>query len=268
VRARFLSECGWGSERSLLEALERRDRLLQQALAAGRHVALWFEHDLFDQLQLLQALALAADSPGELELIQADDFLGPLAPDGLEALWPSRRPVTADMLELARDAWDAFSAPDPTALPPLLARDTAALPFLAAAVRRSLEELPDATSGLSRMERQLLEPLRAGPSRAVELFVANQAQEEAAFAGDAWVWKRLAELVPLVEPLPAPPPLGDPRAFAAARVVLTPLGEDVLARNVDRVEATGLDRWLGGTHLGVGTDWRWDAESRALRTRP
>jgi DNA-binding transcriptional MerR regulator len=268
VRARFLSECGWGSERSLLEALERRDRLLQQALAAGRHVALWFEHDLFDQLQLLQALALAADSPGELELIQADDFLGPLAPDGLEALWPSRRPVTADMLELARDAWDAFSAPDPTALPPLLARDTAALPFLAAAVRRSLEELPDATSGLSRMERQLLEPLRAGPSRAVELFVANQAQEEAAFAGDAWVWKRLAELVPLVEPLPAPPPLGDPRAFAAARVVLTPLGEDVLAGKVDRVGATGIDRWLGGTHLGVGTDWRWDVESRALRSRP
>ena len=35
VRARFLSECGWGSERSLLESLERRDRLFEQALEGG-----------------------------------------------------------------------------------------------------------------------------------------------------------------------------------------------------------------------------------------
>ena len=34
VRARFLSECGWGSERSLLESFERRDRLFEQALEA------------------------------------------------------------------------------------------------------------------------------------------------------------------------------------------------------------------------------------------
>ena len=89
VRARFLSECGWGSERSLLESFERRDRLFEQALEGGTDVVLWFEHDLYDQLQLLQALALAGDS--RLELIQADADLGPLPPDGLEALWPQRR---------------------------------------------------------------------------------------------------------------------------------------------------------------------------------
>ena len=89
VRARFLSECGWGSERSLLESLERRDRLFERALEGGTDVVLWFEHDLYDQLQLLQALTLAGDS--RLELIQADADLGPLPPDGLEALWPRRR---------------------------------------------------------------------------------------------------------------------------------------------------------------------------------
>jgi len=89
VRARFLSECGWGSERSLLESFERRDRLFEQALEGGTEVVLWFENDLYDQLQLVQALALAGDAP--LLLIQADSDLGPLQPDELEALWPARR---------------------------------------------------------------------------------------------------------------------------------------------------------------------------------
>src|SRR4029450_5909705 len=137
VRARFLSECGWGSERSLLESFERRDRLFRHALEVQTHVVLWFEHDLYDQLQLLQVLAAADET---VELIQAADHLGPLRADELEALWPERRAVTAATLELARDAWDAFRAPDPTALAALLERDTSALPFLAAAVRRLLEE--------------------------------------------------------------------------------------------------------------------------------
>ena len=140
VRARFLSECGWGSERSLLESFERRDRLFEHALEADTSVVLWFENDLYDQLQLLQALTLAGDSP--LELIQADSDLGPLQPEELEALWPLRRPVTLHTRALAREAWDAFRASDPAGLAALLERDTSALPHLDGALRRLLEELP------------------------------------------------------------------------------------------------------------------------------
>jgi DNA-binding transcriptional MerR regulator len=276
IRARFLSECGWGSERSLLESFERRDRLFEHALALGRHVVLWFEHDLYDQLQLLQILALAGggspNGAGRLELIQAGEFLGPLAPAQLESLWPDRRAVTGEVLELAGEAWEAFRAPEPTTLQSLLERDTSALPFLAPAVRRLLEELPDLESGLSRTERQLLEPLRDGPRNPPEIFLESQEHEEAPFAGDAWVWKRLADLGPLVateggEELPTPPPLGDPRAFAATRVALTELGTEVLAGNADRVEAAGIEGWLGGTQLGAKADWRWDPAAGAVRRR-
>jgi len=260
VRARFLSDCGWGSERSLLESFERRDRLFEAALEGGTDVVLWFEHDLYDQLQLVQALTLAGDS--RLELIQADADLGPLPPDGLEALWPQRRPVTLHTRALAREAWDAFRAPEPTDLVELVGRDTPALPHLGSALLRLLEELPDSRTGLSRTERQLLEPLLDGPQRPLQLFVASQAREEAAFLGDAWAWKRLAELVPLVEELPAPPPLGDPREFLSEQVTLTPLGRKVLAGKTDRVEEAPIDRWLGGTH--VDGSWRWDAATRRL----
>jgi DNA-binding transcriptional MerR regulator len=254
TRARFLSACGWGSERSLLDAFERRDRLYEHALDASTQVVLWFEQDVYDQLQLLQVLARAHDG---VELIQADDHLGPLSADELEALWPRRVAVTAEMLDLAREAWAAFRAPDPTALAELLEGDSSALPHLGPALRRLLEELPDATNGLSRTERQLLEPLIEGPRRPFELFLANQEREEAAFLGDAWAWKRLTELVPLVEELPPPPPLGDPHVWTAVQVTLTARGRDVLAGKADRVDAAPPDRWLGGTH--VDGSWRWDA---------
>jgi hypothetical protein len=40
----------------------------------------------------------------------------------------------------------------------------------------------------------------------------------------------------------------------------------VLEGLADRVELTGLDRWLGGVHLTAGRIWRWDAAEERLRS--
>jgi DNA-binding transcriptional MerR regulator len=267
LRAAFLSDCGWGAARGIRDSLERRDRHLADALAAGREVALWFEHDLYDQLQLVQVLAQAGEG-ARLELVQSGSHLGELEADELAALWPSRRTVTDEQLALAGRAWDALRAPEPSAVEALLTDELSALPYLAPALRRLLEELPAARDGLSRSERQLLEPLLDGARTAAELFLASAAREEAVFDGDAWAWHRLALLGagerPLVERAgggrpPAPPPLGDGRTFANARLVLTEDGRSVLAGRADRVELLGIDRWLGGTHLRTGHVPRWDA---------
>src|SRR5205809_1432781 len=124
VRAAFLSECGWGSRRAILSSLERRDRQLVEALRDGRHVVLWFEHDLYDQLQLLDALALARETGGSPELVVVGSFpgkpsfhgLGELTADELETLWPGRRATTPEALEEAAAAWAAFRASSPEAL--------------------------------------------------------------------------------------------------------------------------------------------------------
>jgi DNA-binding transcriptional MerR regulator len=275
TRARFLAECGWGSRQALLSAFERRDRQLLEALRDGVQVVLWFEHDLFDQLQLLDVLALARAEEAAPELIVVGSFpgkpsfhgLGELTGDELETLWPAREPATGATLEAAAEAWAAFQAPEPTALAECAIRDIAQLPFLAPALRRLLEELPAPGDGLSGTERRALQAVAAGAVTPPAAFVAAQRLEEAPFLGDAWFYRSLSGLghgeARLLETddgasLPAAPPLSDGRQFAGLRLRLTETGEAVLRGETDRIEQLGIDRWVGGTHVAQDNVWRWD----------
>src|SRR3954454_13887293 len=218
LRARFLAECGWGEERAILGELERRDL----ALAEARHVVLWFEHDLFDQLQLLQILSQVKNGQ-RVELVQADEYLGPLDVAAIEQLWETRREASIEMFALAREAWRAVCDGE---IETVLRRDTGALPYLEAALRRLGEE----RRPLSRTKHQLLAALAEGPKRPPDLFVANQQAEDPIFLGDTWCFRQLHELAleGLVTELPAPPPRGDHAAFAATPVELTSAGRAVL----------------------------------------
>jgi hypothetical protein len=225
---RFSPSTAGGNATAIAEEIRRRDGLLARAVADGHTVVLWFEHDLFDQLQLLQVLASVRDTSESVELVPASDFLGPLPPAELEALWTTRRPVTRETIELGRSAWEAVCSGE---LEPFLDRDTSAHPHLAPALRRLLEE----RQPRPRTDRQLLEALRDGPATPIELFLANQEREEAAFLGDAWCFLHLYELTErgLVEPvergsLPLPPPRGDREAFTTRRLRLTPKGRELV----------------------------------------
>jgi hypothetical protein len=281
ARADFLADAGWGRPQVLLSSLERRDAQLLAALRDGVPVVLWFEHDLFDQLQLLDVLTLARAEAVAPELIVIGSFpgrpsfagLGELSAGELETLWPSRRPAEAAALEAAAGAWSAFQAPEPTALREWANRETPELPFLAPALRRLLEELPAPKSGLSRTERHALETISAGARTPPTSFVASQRLEDAPFLGDTWFFRTLAALGQgeerLVEtaegaPLPSAPPLGHGPVFARLQLRLTDLGERVLRGEADRVELVGIERWLGGTHLTPDNTWRWDAANARL----
>jgi hypothetical protein len=284
LRAAFLSRHGWGSPESIRARLKRRDATLREALERGRPVVVWLEHDLFDQLQLLQILALVAgqelDAPAVELLVVGEmpgrpDFhgLGELSATELEALWPARVPLTAEVLETGRAGWAALCEPDPRSLEAFAAAARPGLPYLRPALERLLEELPDTSSGLSRTERQLLEAVAAGAGTPVDALLECGRREEAPFAGDTWVWLRLRELGAgpgrLLEqtagdPLPPAPPLGDAATFTAARLRVTDAGRSVLAGERDRVELLGIDRWLGGTHLLPDTVWRWDPRRRVV----
>jgi hypothetical protein len=281
TRARFLSDCGWGREQALLSSFERRDRHLLEALRDHLQVVLWFEHDLYDQLQLLDVLALAHTEGAAPELIVVGSFpgrpsfagLGELTASELETLWPSRSRATPAAREAAAGAWAALQASEPTGLAEWATRDTTELPFLAPALRRLLEELPAPADGLSGTERRALHAVAAGAHSPPAAFVAAQRLEEAPFLGDAWFYRTLSALgqgaTRLLEtddgrPLPPPPPLSDSPQFARLRLRVTVNGEQTLRGAADRVELLDLDRWVGGTHVTPDSAWRWDATALKL----
>lgn len=258
VRAHFLARCGWADHRAVLRELALRDQRLDRAIRAGEEIVLWFEHDLYDQLQLVQILERLAfewASP-RVSAVLPGDYLGVMSAVDVVAHFAAAREIGRREIELATRAWRAFRSEDPRAIEQLLEGDTSALPDLAAALARHLEQFPDTSSGISRSERQALEVLADGPLPFDELFTAAQRAERALFLGDA-----VFELY--LEELAAPPrPLVE---RAGETWLLTAFGRAVLAGEADRVRERGMDRWLGGVRLlAPRRVWRYDPATRRL----
>jgi hypothetical protein len=272
VRARFLADHGWTTFDAAERALAERDTALAGSVDEDE-VVLWFEPDLYDQLQLLQILdwfAGQASAPARVTLIAPREYLGPMPPGRLASLFPARSPVTPAELDLARRAWAAFRSPHPTAVQEFLAGDLSALPFLAAALRRHLEEFPSARNGLSRSESQALEVLADGDRAVGDAFrLAHHEREDPVFLGDvvfASYLARLRGLVTFDDGTPVTPPAPDDRAYWRRRLHLTDLGRSVLAGDRDWLALGAPERWLGGVQLGGGRDtWRWDSARGELR---
>jgi len=261
IRGLFLDSEGPG-ETSAMAELERRDRALER-FAQHEEVVLWFEHDLYDQLQLIQILdrlrqraVLEPASATRLSLICIDQYLGQLTGPQLAALWPERRPVTPGELDQAAAAWQAFRSPDPMDIERLLRRDTSALPFLAAAMGRHLQQFPSVENGLGRTERQILELVRAGTRSFDGLFAADQRLEETIFMGDGFYRRYLCGLTECRHPL---------LRIEDGDYQLTETGDEMLEGRTDHVHRNGVNRWLGGVHLnGREVLWRWDQRARRL----
>ncbi len=271
VRARFLAAYYGGGVDVLIAAFRARDRTLISHDAD--EVLLWFEHDLYDQLQLIQVLDHFAEKPHpNLRMACRDAFIAQTAAPDLKRHFAAREPVTQDQLRCAREAWAAFRAPAPLVLQSFIARGAVALPYLQQALLRFCEEYPSRREGLARSERQILEILRHGEARPGALFKQAQDLEAAAYLGDATFWKYVERLangpLPLVaargRPHFRPPVSGITGPFLSQTLYLTDAGTSVLAGKVDWASAGTIDRWMGGVHLTPRNLWRWDAQERAF----
>ncbi len=257
IRARFVAKSHGLKPAAVMRQFAARDRALEQC---ERHeeVALWFEHDLYDQLQLIQILDWFAGTGPEttrLTLIQTDEYLGPMPAERLAKLFPARKRATRPQLEAAQKAWRAFRAAEPSGIARMAGSGVRALPYLGDALVRHLEQFPSVENGLSRSERQVLEILSSGPRRFAPLFAASQRREERIFLGDSSFAAYLTALSRCRAPL-----IVQRREMWA----LTETGAQVLAGERDHVELNGIDRWLGGVHLRQRAAWRWNGEKRTV----
>lgn len=283
VRASYLASIGDGNYSELAQEFVARDSLLER-FSEFERLVLWFEWDLYDQLQLIQILdviahrlaAMENQSP-PIEIVSLGGYLGTLPVARFPTLYEERSTVTPDMLALGQAAWRAFTSPDPSDVVVFLETATDALPFLEGALWRHLEELPSMRNGLSRAEEQLLEAIANGKSSFGDAFRYAAEREERIYCGDSSAALYLQRLSRGPEPLvvypsgsrvQAPKTESESNAFRDAEFVLTDSGREVLAGKGDWIRLGGSDRWLGGVHLdGSKARWRWDqTERRVIET--
>ena len=244
--ARLGGESGYAALRA---AFATRDATLA-SFRDHDEVVLWFEHDLYDQLQLLQLLDYFSRQDlgtTTLTMIQIGSHpevtpfhgLGQLTGEQLLALLPSRKAVTARQLEIGREGWAAFTSPEPSALTLLARRNETEMPFLQAALSRFIEEYPSERDALSRSERQLLTAATAGAKTKRDLYLATQTMEPWPW-GDMSVYVRIDGLAD--GPRPALERHGD-------TFEVTDFGRRLLAADPLAVRARAVDTWLGGVHV-------------------
>jgi hypothetical protein len=236
-------------------------------------VVLWFEHDSYDQLILAFLLkTLGKRGLPDLELVCADGApgvdrfagLGQLAPEVIRLLWDRRQPVTAEHAALGVRVWSALTCASPEPLFAIASAGTPALPAMAGAILRHLQELPSTASGLSLTEQLALDLLAEhGPMTAQRLFARlNREREPLPFLGDAMFWPVLAGMADGRRPLIEAPPDGADHhnGWPGRRINLTAHGALVRQGSADWQVDAPAPRWVGGVEIAPGEPgWRWDA---------
>jgi len=282
VRAAYLSAPG----HSAGDEFRARDATLEQSLDYEA-VVLWFEHDLLDQLQILQVLdwfaAPERAHPG-LQMICIGAFegmprfrgLGELSPRQLATLWPDRQLVSAAALASARDGWAAFRSKDPRAIELYLPNADVVTPFMRPSLHRHFQEFPDSATGLMRSEKHVLDVVAAGEARPGAAFGQVMDQERWLFGGDLRFFQHVADLTNGEKPLLACAP--DPKfqvpywdkidreTFLAQRLSLSSVGKAVLAGTATAFDSLHRDIHLGGVHVRSGAPmWTWNRQREALQ---
>lgn len=258
----------------VLRGFVERDRRLLQARPDA--YVLWFEADLYDQLQLIQVLATLRESavePERVHLICIGEHLdiahfgglGELAPDQLAALYPLRERLDAETLDLAAAAWSTFRSADPASLTTTSRWTSRRLRFLGESFARLAEEYPWRADGLSLTQRRILAAVAPKSLGLRAIFRRLWLKERRPYLGDLSCYSSIRDLALASHPLlryeerdPDDPP-------DVGRVALTKTGRRVLAGELDHVALNRPDRWVGGVHLHPGgADWRYDDRLEVL----
>jgi hypothetical protein len=278
VRAEFLAGEDPADREELLRWLEHRDR----TLAEGRDgdYLLWFEADLYDQLQLAQILATLGElgvPPDRITLVCIGEYpgvahfggLGELDPEQLRGLLATAAVrLGPAAMELAGRAWAALRADHPGGLGAVAATASPELRFLGEAFDRLSREYPSTRDGLSLTERRILAATADGARTVGEVFARIGAREARPYLGDLFCFRIVAGLARAPTPLLAAEP-STGAVGAGTRVRLTAAGLRVLGGDADHMAQGGVDRWIGGVHLaGPDSPWRWDEGTESIVTLP
>jgi len=264
VRTDFIVGQEWGTKEDVKQHFDHLIKTVDK-LHNYKSIELWFEHDLYDQLHILQILDLLADKNiEEVSLICTDNYLGEQSPTSLAKLYHYHQKITSGHYELAKKAWSAFRRDNPLALQALLNEDTSILPFLHSAIERLLQEYPSCDNGLPRSMQRAFEFIAQGVDKPWKVFEAYQRSETARFMGDSSFWAMLESYINTPNALlkSSTKQKLSPPFDKEEKLTLTPLGVEVMNAQKNWWDLGKIDRYIGGVHINKRNSWCYDRKSR------
>ncbi|CEK10512.1 DUF1835 domain-containing protein [Legionella hackeliae] len=272
-RSEYLASQGYESYETIYSSFQDLQTQLTH-LPNFEEVILWFEHDTYDQLQLVQILSYLYQKKlnTRLSLICINHYpgidpflgLGQLDEQQIKALFPCRQKVTDIQLKLAHQIWLAFTASEPSELLRLTKGDLTALPFLKNALLRYFREFPSNHNGLTWTEQYILDSTIAGTNNIVELFRQLPITEDEYFLGmgDVTFKQIVTSLAEAENPLIRIKERID--EIEDSELELTKLGERVAQGEEDWIKINGIDEWRGGVHLTLENVWRYSLATHEI----
>lgn len=223
-------------------------------------IYLWFEHDLFCQINLVFLLAkLAQRSLGatKIKQVSVDSFpgepffkgIGQLNGAQLATLYLQAEELTQHELDLALKVWQAYAGPEPLEIQKLLDADFGRLRFLKTALILHLQRFPFTENNLNLIEHLLTATLMEGPLPESDLIGRFLQQDRVYGITDLSVGETIRQLN------------GKVWAYTDEGVSLTEAGADIIA---GRRTLNPVERWLGGFYQTGDSPYRWNRELEKL----
>ena len=243
----------FGNEDEIRLKFDHRDTILETA-SQREEVLCWFEHDLYDQLQLWQVLDLLLPFHERVSIICENQYITSHSSEELRQLFNTRKVADKVHLEDASQLWTAFRRSSPTHLQEL--KGATSLRFANETIDRWSGCFPSKTDGLNTVERHTLELLldESHPMPFVQLFKGVANKEQAQFMGDASFELVLNRLRLLAEPLIE---FRSPSAGIFPDVAITAAGRSRL-QGQSWTWDVNYQYWVGGVHLSPSNPWTFD----------
>lgn len=196
LRAGFIEKTYDANAETYIREVAGEFERLKAKAASGAEINLWFEYELFCQINLWFTLFLLNKSDARIyrvaPVVREENEIwngfGDLSAANLERCFADRVELSASDVSLGADLWQAFRNVDYEALERLSARESASFPYLSEVCRAAIEK--------QTRPRKVVEEIIAGGKKdfAAEIFPAFAAKVGVYGFGDAQVKRILAEI--------------------------------------------------------------------------
>ncbi len=268
LRCQFIIQQQWAPAEKVYELQAERREVLKN-LHQYSSIQLWFEHDLYDQLQLIWVLKFLAEhqvDPNRVKLVVTDLFLGYAQDTDFFELLRFQEGATFKHYELATDYWLRLTSNNPNDWLEMVKVPHGYFPFMPQTILRFCQEFPSAGNGLSLTAQRLL--IHANkPCTASQLFSHVQHQELAAFMGDTQFFKVLYGLHNSQFPLLQKHQADHGPTSADELFIISDLGREVLENKTHYQDLVAGDYWLGGVHIHAGNLWCYNVNDHHFERR-